>query len=215
MEENNKSFFNILINNNVSMEMTPLDQQINYVKPDDDFDFHAYRILLLINICGSVKTLVSKNPVLFGRRKFAFFDFLIRYPFYLEKVLRVKKKSHLIKDLELKEYEKLEAFSPMIHYLRGPWDNRYDDIFNYMISKDLIELEFEKVTKSGKKQFCITLTDIGLKIARNIIGNEPLWVKRMQLINNVFTMNTTNEAIDKLIFNNFPELILGGGKDVY
>ena len=215
MKENNKLFFDILIDNNINMDMTPLDQQLNYVKPDDDFDFHAYRILLLLYICGSTETLVSEYPVLFGRRKFAFFDFLIRYPFYLEKVLHIKKKTQWIDNLELKEYEKIEAFSQMIYYLRGPWDNSYDDIFNYMLSKELIELEFDKITKSGKKQFCLCLTETGLNTAIAIKKDEPLWTKRMSIINNVFPKKTTNEMIDKLIFKNFPELIIGGVNDVY
>ncbi|PFO95835.1 hypothetical protein COJ91_31465 [Bacillus thuringiensis] len=215
MEKKSHVFFNILMNNRVNMDMDPLDKQINYIKPDDDYDFHTYRILLLISVCGNEKTIASNYPVLYGRRKFAFYDFLIRYPFYLEKVLDKKNKNDLIESLELKEYEKYEAFSPMIHYLRGPWDNRYDEIFNYMISKKLIELELSKVTNSGKKQFCISLTNLGLEIADKIQQNEPLWANRMKVINNVFPKNTTNEAIDKFIFSNFPELILGGINDVY
>lgn len=215
MEKKSSVFFNILMNNRVNMDMVPLDQQINYIKPDDDYDFHTYRILLLIRICGNEKTIVSNYPVLYGRRKFAFYDFLIRYPFYLEKVLEKKNKTNLNKMLELKAYEKYEAFSPMIHYLRGPWDNRYDEIFNYMLSKRLIELELSKVTSSGKPQFCISLTSLGLEIADKIQQKEPLWTNRMNIINNIFPKNTTNEAIDKFIFSNFPELILGGGNDVY
>lgn len=214
MKKNSK-FFDILINNKINMEMDPLDQQINYIKPDDDYDFHTYRILLLLKICGNSNTIISNSPVLYGRRKFAFFDFLIRYPFYLEKVLDKKGKKNLNEILDLKDYEKLEAFSPMMNYLRGPWDNRYDDIFNYMVSKDLVDIKFSKVTKSGKKQFCILLTELGLITSDEVQENEPLWTKRMELINAVFTKNITNETIDKFIFDNFPELIIGGGRDVY
>ncbi|MFC9600199.1 hypothetical protein ACFTQL_20370 [Peribacillus butanolivorans] len=215
MRKSENIFLKILANNNVSMEMEPLERQINYVKPDDDYDFHTYRILLLINVCGHDKTSVSNKPVLYGRRKFAFFDFLIRYPFYLQKVIEISNKVDLESKLQLSEHEKIEAFSPMIHYLRGPWDKRYDQIFSYMVSKNLVDIKFTNVTPKGKKQFCILLTDLGLDISEEIKTMEILWKERMEIINAIFPKKTTNERIDTYIFTHFPELILGGGKDVY
>jgi hypothetical protein len=190
------------------MEVTPLEEQTTYIQPDDDYDFHSYRILLLIRVCGLIKEPFFDNYTIYGRRKFSFYDFLIRYPFYLKKVIEIENKMHLINLLQLKKYETEQALSPMIKYIRGPWDHRYDSIFNYMISKNLIHVHFSKYTKT-KKAFCLTLTPLGLEIAEKIKEIEINWVNRMEIINSIFPKNTTNERIEGYIKNHFPSLILG------
>ncbi|RNB79748.1 hypothetical protein EDM56_28465 [Brevibacillus fluminis] len=211
----NNKFIQALMNSKVQMEVEPIENQILYVKPDDDYDFHTYRLLLLINVCGLVVESVSTTPLLYGRSKFAFYDFLIRYPFYLEKVINNSKKKKLSDKLNLNDYEKVDAFSPMINYLRGPWDPRYDSIFNYMVSKNLIQIKYTKITPSGDKQFCIILTDLGMEISNEVHEIEGKWVHRMEIINEIFPKKSTNARIDKYIAEFFPELILGGGNDVY
>ncbi|PEZ01349.1 hypothetical protein CN326_21540 [Bacillus sp. AFS018417] len=194
------------------MDVLPPDQQIKYVKPDEDYDFHSYRIILLIKLCGIVKPEISPFETLYGRRKFAFYDFLIRYPFYLEKAVGMKKKNDkLMKLLNLKSFEKEEVFSPMVKFIRGPWDFEYENIFNYLISKDLIEVQYTNITKH-KKEFTISLTETGNEVALKIKEEEKLWVDRMQIINNLFRANATNEKIDTYIEDNFGELYKGLGE---
>lgn len=43
--------------------------------PDDAVDFHASRLLLLLNLCGT-----NPGPGIEGRTKFAKLDFFLRYP---------------------------------------------------------------------------------------------------------------------------------------
>ena len=203
-----EDFFDILIKNEIVMATVPLDEQKEYIQPDDDYDFHAYRILLLIRICGIINEPFFNHFTIYGRGKFSFFDFLIRYPFYLKRVIDIEKKPKLLDDLKLKSFETERALSPMIKYIRGPWDHRYDAILNYMVSKGLIKVEFTNFNKS-KKAMCLTLTELGIEISEQIIKEEPVWVDRMEIINAIFPKNATNERIDGYIKLHFPSLMLG------
>jgi hypothetical protein len=209
-EERNslKEFFNYLRHYDLKMETVPLKEQKDYQHPDDDFDFHAYRILLLIFICGILKPTFFDNYTIYGRGKFSFYDFLIRYSFYLVKALRIKNKENEIKDLEIKPYETEEAFSPMIRYIRGPWDHKYPDILNYMVSKNLITVHYSYFNKN-QKAFCITLTDLGLETAQKIQIEEPIWAKRMEAINALFRKDAQNQTVEMFVRENFSTLILG------
>lgn len=203
-----REFFSYLRRHDLKMESVPLKEQKDYQHPDDDFDFHAYRILLLIFICGILKPSFFENYTIYGRGKFSFYDFLIRYPFYLEKALIIKKKEALIKNLEIKPYETEEAFSPMIRYIRGPWDHKYPDIFNYMVSKNLITIHYSYFNKN-QKAFCITLTDLGLVTAQKIQKEEPIWTKRIEAINSLFRKDAQNQTVEMFIREHFSTLILG------
>lgn len=207
-ESSTEDFFDILIKNDLVMETAPLEKQKEYIQPDDDYDFHTYRILLLIRVCGIINKPFFSNYTIYGRGKFSFFDFLIRYPFYLKRLIDIEKKPKLLEGLKLKSFETERALSPMIKYIRGPWDHRYDAFFNYMVSKGLVKVEFTNFNKS-KKAMCLTLTDLGIKISEQIIEEEPVWVDRMEIINAIFPKNTTNERIDGYIRKHFPSLMLG------
>lgn len=207
-ESSTEDFFDILIKNDLVMETIPLEKQKEYIQPDDDYDFHTYRILLLIRVCGIIKEPFFSNYTIYGRGKFSFFDFLIRYPFYLKRLIDIEKKPKLLEGLKLKSFETERALSPMIKYIRGPWDHRYDAIFNYTVSKGLIKVEFTNFNKS-KKAMCLTLTDLGIQISEQIIEKEPVWMDRMEIINTIFPKNATNERIDGYIRKHFPSLMLG------
>ncbi|AHX21937.1 hypothetical protein [Bacillus bombysepticus] len=203
-----EEFFDILIKNDVIMETVPLEEQMEYVQPDDDFDFHAYRILLLIRISGIINKNYFGSYTIYGRGKFSFFDFLIRYPFYLKRVIEIQNKPDLLDKLKLKSYETERALSPMIKYIRGPWDYRYDAILNYMVSKKLINVHFSKFSQS-KKAMCLTLTELGIEISEQIIDEESVWVDRMEIINTIFPKNSTDERVERYIKTHFSSLILG------
>lgn len=211
--EENNSFFKILIENNISMEVKSLESQFTYIKPDDDYDFHSYRILLLIYICGIQNIAISDFKLIYGRWKFAFYDFLIRYPFYMEKTIKVKipqkKQNAFLEKLDINSFETTIAFSEMSNYLRGPWDHNYYNIFAYLASKDLLKISHEKVTPKGTNVFCIYLTELGTNTAMKIFQFEDLWCNRMQLINEIFKENTSDNYIDRFIGKEFPELKIG------
>lgn len=207
-------FFDLLIENNVRMQVKPINEQKNFIRPEDDYDFHAYRILLLIYTCGRIINELNDCPLLYGRNKFAFFDFLIRYPSYLKKTIEIKNKGFLFEKLNIQSYEEEVVLLPMIRYLRGPWDQRYDNLFSYMISKRLIQVKIDKITpKSNKGIFCLMLTKLGNEVAQQISLLDKEWTSRMEIINKLFGKNATNETINKFIETNFKELIIGS--DVY
>ncbi|MEH7387633.1 hypothetical protein V7147_19855 [Bacillus sp. JJ1521] len=96
----------------------------------------------------------------------------------------------------------------MIRYIRGPWDHKYPDILNYMVSKNLITVHFSFFNKT-QKAFCITLTDLGLEVAGKIQKEESLWTKRMDTINSLFRKDAQNQTIELFIRQYFSTLILG------
>lgn len=200
--------------NNISIVMKPQNEIVDYIIPDDDFDFHSYRILLLLNKCGTVRDNVSKTPILFGRSKFAFFDFLIRNPFYFEKLIENKvgkaKKQAMLERIALKSYERDVSLSIMSKHIRGPWDPRYDNIFSYLVSKQLIIVKYDFASKSSlTREFMLILTDLGWTVSSSILEEQPIWVSRMDVLNAIFPANTTEKLIEDTIRQLFPELILG------
>lgn len=207
-EKRPSGFFEILIENDVTMEVVPREDQKEYILPDEDYDFHAYRILLLISICGVIKQPYFLDKTIYGRAKFAFYDFLIRYPFYLKRVVEIKKKPKLLDGLYLKPYESERALSPMVKYIRGPWDTRYDSILNYMVSKNLIIVHFSNFNKT-KKAMCLSVTKLGITISDQIAQREEVWVSRMEVINSIFAESTTSGRIENFVRENFPGLVLG------
>lgn len=70
-----QDFFNILIDNNIMMEAKPPSEQKEYIQPDDDYDFHTYRILLLVRMCGMIKEPFLKIIRYMGEGNFHFMIF--------------------------------------------------------------------------------------------------------------------------------------------
>ena len=212
-EKDISNLFKIFSENEIKLEVRPISERKELVFPDDDNDFHAYRILLLIYKCGVIKNEISDFQIIYGRTKFSFFDFLIRYPIYLRKLIEVKapkaKKETLKNQLSLSEFERAIEFSSMINYIRGPWDHNYYNIFSYMTSKNLINIQYKRITESGERQFCIILNSKGHELALEIKKKEKDWVNRMEIINELFREDSTNKSIEILIQSIFPELTIG------
>lgn len=205
--------FDLFATNNVAIAVRPESERKELVFPDDDADFHAYRILLLLYTCGIIKSEVTAHQLIYGRAKFSFYDFLIRYPIYLRKVINLKaakaKRNALLLQLNLTDYERAIELSSMINYIRGPWDHNYYNVFAYMTSKRLIEINYKKITDSGQRQFCINLTDTGSNISAQITEIEKGWTERMKIINELFREDASNRAIENFIKQYFPELTIG------
>ena len=205
--------FELFASNDVGIAVRPLNERKELVFPDDDPDFHTYRILLLVYTCGMVKSEVASHELIYGRTKFSFYDFLIRYPIYLRKVIEIKssktKLNGFLQELKLTTYEQSIEFSSMINYIRGPWDHNYYNIFAYMTSKNLVELNYKRVTQSGPRQFCINLTETGNNVANQIAEIETGWSERMRIITEIFREDASNKGIEDFIKLNFPELTIG------
>ncbi|NFE80020.1 hypothetical protein FC820_07205 [Clostridium sporogenes] len=184
----------ILINNNTIIDMKPLDEQKNYILPDEDVDLNVYRILLLIYVLRN-----NDNEIIFfGRHKLILYDFLVKYPENIIKIAELKNKISLLNkhniNFNSKIYWPLEKIKEYIFAA-----TEYDIYFNYLILKELIQISFRKRTKSGDNEFCIILTEKGISIAKEIYSLEIEWIKIIELINEIFGRKFTEKGVIKFL----------------
>lgn len=162
---------------------------------DGSIEFHAARILLLIKYVGT-----SKPKRIVSRTKIAKIDFFVRYPTYLEKAAKILKKGKFPSFSETYEPE-----SRMIRYKYGPWDNRYYNVFAYLIAKGMIEIE------PSERGDIFTLTDKGSIAVEELEGPEyEEIIQRCKLVKKLFGTKS-GTGIKRFIYEKFPEVV---GKEV-
>lgn len=184
----------ILINNNTIIDMKPLDEQKNYILPDEDIDLNVYRILLLIYVLRTS----DDEMFFFGRHKLILYDFLVKYPENIIKIAELKNKINLLNKYDIKFNNRMDwTLEKIKEYIFAP--TQYDIYFNYLISKELIEIFFRKRTKSGESEFCIVLTERGASIAKEIYSIETEWIKIIKLINEIFGGRYTEKGVIKFL----------------
>ena len=120
---------------------------------DEIIEFHAGRIVVLIGICG-VKNRASGEISLKGLTKFAKLDFFIRYPHHFRTA-----SLHLGFEVD-SNYTVTE--SKMIRFHYGPWDDRYNQVLPYLMSRGLL-----RMTKEGKG-YILTLPEKGVELFKNL-----------------------------------------------
>jgi hypothetical protein len=117
--------------------------------PDDSVDFHASRLLLLLDLCGD-----NPGPGIEGRTKFAKLDFFLRYPGFLERahaaLADVVERTDAFTAADSAEIE-----APMIRYRYGPWDHRYRQFLSFLTARNLVTItrgtpERVKLRPAGK-----------------------------------------------------------------
>jgi hypothetical protein len=157
---------------------------------EESIEFHATRILFLMKYTGS-----SRTYRIIGRMKIAKLDFFVRYPTYLEKAAKI-----LIQ--ELPHFS--ETYAPesrMIRFKYGPWDEKYYDIFAYLLSKGMIEIE------PSKRGDVFKLTNKGKAAIEELEGPEfNEIVKRCKLTKRLFG-SKTGTYMKNFIYVNFPEVV--------
>jgi hypothetical protein len=117
---------------------------------DDIVEFHAARLLLLLNVCG-----VSGR--IDGLTKMAKLDFFVRYPGFFEVARASTAPADAANVSSIKPDGAVESAMVRHHY--GPWDKRYYHVLSHLEAKQLIT-----VVKQGKS-YRIALTDLGRKSA--------------------------------------------------
>jgi hypothetical protein len=142
---------------------------------DDIIEFHATRLLLLIQICGK-KDRAKKLYRIEGLTKLAKLDFFIRYPEFFRRVV-----AHLNKQADIFQHTG-GVESRMIRYHYGPWDERYYQVLPYLESRSLIKIE-----KEGNS-YSFYLTDTGDTIAAQLKTDPDF----EDLVNNI-------KDVDKLL----------------
>jgi hypothetical protein len=151
---------------------------------DDVLEFHAGRLLLLLNICGGATGAIS------GLTKMAKLDFFVRYPDFFRAVESRGKSP--------REDGAVEAAMIRHHY--GPWDKRYYHLLAYLEARQLIS-----VSLTGRA-YRIALTALGKTTAKKLVGSESFadLLEHMREVNEKFGRKTGNE-LKTLIYETFGE----------
>ncbi len=142
---------------------------------DDIVEFHAARLLLLLNVCG-----VSGRRI-DGLTKMAKLDFFTRYPDFFEVARTATTPAHTADVSDRIELDDTIE-SAMVRHHYGPWDKRYYHVLAHLEAKRLIT-----VTKE-RKSYRITLTDLGLDRAK-ALATQPSFaplVERMREVKRTF-----------------------------
>jgi hypothetical protein len=158
---------------------------------DDLIEFHASRLLLLIQLCG-VKDSKTKTSKIEGLTKLAKLDFFVRYPAFFNKVA-----AHLSSNDSIQS-DDIESKMVRFHY--GPWDKRYYQVIPYLEARGLIQ-----VVKSGSA-YNFVLTPLGKTIAEKLISNEEFdeVSERMRSVKKLLGGKTGN-FLKGLIYQVFDE----------
>lgn len=141
---------------------------------DDIVEFHASRLLLLLNVCGTSGRIDSLT-------KMAKLDFFARYPDFFEAARAASGPREGTHPHDLKEPDQVVE-SAMVRHHYGPWDKRYYHVLAHLESKHLIT-----VRKQGRS-YQIELTDSGHQYAKTLEARPsfaPL-VERMRRIKKTF-----------------------------
>ncbi|WP_329251817.1 hypothetical protein OG417_07820 [Actinoallomurus sp. NBC_01490] len=126
--------------------------------PDEIVDFHAARLLILLNECGAGA--VSKR--IDGRTKLVKLDFFLRYGHFLERAHQELVQRGQIDSPYVADVDKPEA--PMIRYLFGPWDPRYRRFIAFLEARGLVRVGGTKIER-------VSLTRVG-KVHAERLANE-------------------------------------------
>lgn len=158
---------------------------------DDLIEFHASRLLLLIQLCG-IKDSKTKTSKIEGLTKLAKLDFFVRYPAFFNKVAAHLSSSESIQSDDIE--------SKMVRFHYGPWDKRYYQVIPYLEARGLIQ-----VVKNGSA-YNFVLTDLGKSIAEKLISNEEFdeVSERMKSVKKLLGGKTGN-FLKELIYKVFDE----------
>jgi hypothetical protein len=158
-----------------ALDVPPLYRPL---EPEDVPEFHAARLLVLLEICGTGKT----SRRIDGRTKLAKLDFFLRYPRFLERAqveLRQRGLPHT-----LFATRDVESEAPMIRYRYGPWDPDYRHYISFLESRGLLKVVGTTVlgvslTPAGRKaasRFATSLAYAPLRErAEAMLGNLADW----------------------------------------
>lgn len=130
-----------------------LDRPI-YVQPEDRIKYRATRLIIIL---GQLRT---KNGL--SKKILACVDFLLRNTGFQKKFIieYFKDNRNLVSKLDKYTPENnIENDFNIVRYKSVPWDLRYNDMFLYLITRDLIEFKGEKenirffLTQKGEEYY--------------------------------------------------------------
>jgi hypothetical protein len=169
-------------------ELAPIYRPL---EPESVAEFHASRLLILLEICG--RGTVTRR--IDGRTKIAKLDFFLRYPRFLERAqgeLAARGLPHQAFQARGRETE-----APMIRYRYGPWDPDYRSYVLFLETRGLV-----KVVGTSLEGY--SLTPKGRRVARELLSRpafEPIVARAQSLVGNLAEWNGT--ALKDLIYSIF------------
>lgn len=148
------------------------------------------RLLLLIEAFS------GGSHVLEGRTKLAKLDFLLRYPSYYTRAIRIRRP-------ELEEATdgpEPDLETRMVRYRFGPWDPAYYALLGCLIGKGLV------TPAPFNRGIGYRVTDEGRALALELRA-EPAWADTAARINVLRRhFNLAGATLKKFIYEHFPEV---------
>lgn len=165
---------------------------MNHLEGDDSL--HLGRLLVLID------AFAGKNGEhkIEGLTKLAKLDFLLRYPAFLERAVKVRGSDASLVQVEAFERESIEA--RMVRFKYGPWDHRYRRFLNTLAGRGLINLH------TAGRTIIIGQTERG-RAAAELLNQGPEYAgirHRATLLKR--HLNLTATGLMEFIYKNFPEI---------
>jgi hypothetical protein len=159
---------------------------------DDILEFHAARLLLLLEVCGTTGRID-------GLTKMAKLDFFNRYPDFFAAAAAAKS----VETGASISGQSDAVESAMIRHHYGPWDLRYYHILAYLEAKHLITVA------KHKNAYQIALTPLGRERAKTLASRPSFGsiVDRMRQVKQQFGKMTGN-SLKQLIYSMFEKEIV-------
>jgi len=164
------------------------------IDAEKDDALHEARLLLLLFHAGQ-----RGDGSVDGITKLAKLDFLLRYPTYLERLLRRIRTR--VPRVPMEAYEAHTVESKMIRFRYGPWDSRYRRWIGILVGRGLADTYLQGRTVH------IRLSDTGKNVANALTSDADfsLFNERCELIaRTVGSLSGTR--LKDLVYGVVPEL---------
>jgi hypothetical protein len=172
--------------------MTTLPDIVNHLEGDDSL--HLGRLLVLIDAFAGR----AGDQKLEGLTKLAKLDFLLRYPAFLERAIRVRGSDS--SQVKIEDFERNSIEARMVRFKYGPWDHRYRRFLNTLAGRGLIDVH------TAGRTVIIGQTQRGRAAAETLMA-EPEYAgirQRAALLKR--HLNLTATTLMEFIYENFPEV---------
>ena len=164
------------------------------ISTERDDSLHEARLLLLL-----LRVADRGDGSVQGITKLAKLDFLLRYPVYLERLL--KQTYDRVPDTPMEDYERDTVESKMIRFRYGPWDPRYRRWIGVLVAKGLAH------TYLSGRTVHVKLTDKGRHLAKTLDRKDEFrtLVERSLVVGRVAGRLSGTE-LKRLVYQVVPEL---------
>lgn len=172
--------------------MTTLPEIVNHLEGDDSL--HLGRLLVLIDAFAGR----AGDQKIEGLTKLAKLDFLLRYPAFLERAIRVR--GNDAAKVNVEEFERNSIEARMVRFKYGPWDHRYRRFLNILAGRGLINVHTEGRT------VIIGQTERGREAAEMLKAEPEYAGIRQRAVLLKRHMNLTATTLMEFIYEHFPEV---------